>query len=88
MAKRVGILMGSANDWDVMECARDALKQLGVETDVRVISAHRTPQRLVRFLETAEAEATRAMTWDLARELAALEVAGRLIPRPSREASK
>ena len=56
MAKRVGILMGSANDWDVMECARDALKQLGVETDVRVISAHRTPERLVRFLETAEAE--------------------------------
>ncbi|MBW2396744.1 MAG: 5-(carboxyamino)imidazole ribonucleotide mutase [Deltaproteobacteria bacterium] len=48
--------MGSANDWDVMECARDALKQLGVETDVRVISAHRTPERLVRFLETAEAE--------------------------------
>ncbi|MCP3986481.1 MAG: 5-(carboxyamino)imidazole ribonucleotide mutase [bacterium] len=48
--------MGSANDWDVMESARDVLKQLGVETDVRVISAHRTPERLGRFLETAEAE--------------------------------
>ncbi|MCP5056172.1 MAG: 5-(carboxyamino)imidazole ribonucleotide mutase [bacterium] len=56
MAKRVGILMGSANDWDVMESCRDVLKQLGVETDVRVISAHRTPERLGRFLETAEAE--------------------------------
>ncbi len=56
MADRVGILMGSANDWDVMEPARDVLEGLGVETDVRVISAHRTPERLVRFLEGAEAE--------------------------------
>lgn len=56
MAKRVGILMGSANDWDVMKAARDALEQLGVESDVRVISAHRTPERLMRFLDTAEAE--------------------------------
>lgn len=56
MARRVGILMGSANDWDVMEPARDVLEELEVETDVRVISAHRTPQRLVGFLETAEAE--------------------------------
>lgn len=56
MAKRVGILMGSAHDWDVMESCRDVLKQLGVDTDVRVISAHRTPERLGRFLETAEAE--------------------------------
>ena len=56
MARRVGILMGSANDWGVMEPARDVLSELEVETDVRVISAHRTPQRLVGFLETAEAE--------------------------------
>jgi 5-(carboxyamino)imidazole ribonucleotide mutase len=55
MAARVGILMGSANDYDVMKAAEDALKELGVESDVRVISAHRTPERLVRFLASAEA---------------------------------
>lgn len=53
---RVGILMGSANDHGVMKAAEDVLAELGVETDVRVISAHRTPERLVRFLETAEQE--------------------------------
>lgn len=55
MAARVGILMGSANDYDVMKAAEDALKELGVESDVRVISAHRTPERLTRFLAGAEA---------------------------------
>ena len=54
MAARVGILMGSANDYDVMKAAEDALKELGIESDVRVISAHRTPERLVRFLADAE----------------------------------
>jgi phosphoribosylaminoimidazole carboxylase PurE protein len=55
MAGRVGILMGSANDYEVMKAAEDALRELGVESDVRVISAHRTPERLVRFLADAEA---------------------------------
>jgi len=55
MAARVGILMGSANDYEVMKAAEDALKDLGVESDVRVISAHRTPERLTRFLASAEA---------------------------------
>ncbi|HEY8121289.1 MAG TPA: 5-(carboxyamino)imidazole ribonucleotide mutase [Myxococcota bacterium] len=54
MAARVGILMGSANDYDVMKAAEDALKELGIESDVRVISAHRTPERLTRFLADAE----------------------------------
>lgn len=55
-ASRVGILMGSANDHGVMKAAEEVLAQLGIETDVRVISAHRTPDRLVRFLENAEEE--------------------------------
>jgi 5-(carboxyamino)imidazole ribonucleotide mutase len=46
--------MGSANDYDVMKAAEDALKELGIESDVRVISAHRTPERLTRFLADAE----------------------------------
>ena len=51
---RVAILMGSKSDWETMKPARDALEQLGVATDVRVISAHRTPARLTAFLSGAE----------------------------------
>lgn len=43
--QRVAILMGSKNDWDSMKPAAEVLEQLGVQSDVRVISAHRTPQR-------------------------------------------
>jgi 5-(carboxyamino)imidazole ribonucleotide mutase len=52
---RVAILMGSKNDWDVMRAAHEALEALGVESDVRVISAHRTPERLTAYLAGAEA---------------------------------
>ena len=51
----VAVLMGSANDYEVMRAAEDVLAELGVASDVRVISAHRTPQRLVDFLAGAEA---------------------------------
>jgi 5-(carboxyamino)imidazole ribonucleotide mutase len=51
---RVAILMGSKNDWDVMKAAEQALDELEVGSDARVISAHRTPDRLVRYLATAE----------------------------------
>jgi 5-(carboxyamino)imidazole ribonucleotide mutase len=54
VAARVAILMGSAHDYDVMKEAEQALATLGVEADVRVISAHRTPERLTRFLAGAE----------------------------------
>jgi 5-(carboxyamino)imidazole ribonucleotide mutase len=51
---RVAILMGSPNDYEEMKGAEEVLGKLGVETDVRVISAHRTPERLTRFLAGAE----------------------------------
>ncbi len=51
---RVAILMGSPNDYEVMKPAEKVLAQLGIESDVRVISAHRTPARLVSFLAEAE----------------------------------
>jgi len=50
---RVGILMGSKNDYGEMKPAEDVLERLGVESDVRVISAHRTPDRLMKFLTDA-----------------------------------
>ncbi len=51
---RVAILMGSPNDYDEMKPAEEVLSRLSVESDVRVISAHRTPERLTRFLASAE----------------------------------
>jgi 5-(carboxyamino)imidazole ribonucleotide mutase len=56
VAERVAILMGSQSDWEVMKPAEQVLAELGVESDVRVISAHRTPERLIRFLADAESE--------------------------------
>jgi len=48
--------MGSKNDWDTMRPAEAALEGLGIGCDVRVISAHRTPDRLTKFLAGAEAD--------------------------------
>ena len=53
-APRVAILMGSASDGPVMKAASDVLEGLGVATDVRVISAHRTPQRHHDYVTSAE----------------------------------
>jgi len=51
---RVAILMGSPNDYEEMKPAEEVLQRLGIGSDVRVISAHRTPERLTRFLAGAE----------------------------------
>ena len=51
----VGIIMGSKSDWaGTMEHCSDILKQLGIKHEVRVISAHRTPKRLHKFIKHAE----------------------------------
>ncbi|MCZ6465640.1 MAG: 5-(carboxyamino)imidazole ribonucleotide mutase [Proteobacteria bacterium] len=51
---RIAILMGSKNDWAVMKSAADVLEGLEVECDVRVISAHRTPERHRQYIQSAE----------------------------------
>jgi 5-(carboxyamino)imidazole ribonucleotide mutase len=51
---RVAILMGSKNDWPVMEAAGDALDALGITWEAKVISAHRTPARHHAYVTTAE----------------------------------
>ncbi len=53
MAK-VGILMGSKSDFDVVKPAVNVLKKFGVETEVRVISAHRTPDEAHEFAAKAQ----------------------------------
>jgi 5-(carboxyamino)imidazole ribonucleotide mutase len=51
----VSILMGSKSDLDVMQPARDALNDLGVAHEVRVLSAHRTPDALFEYVADAAA---------------------------------
>jgi 5-(carboxyamino)imidazole ribonucleotide mutase len=48
-APRVGIFMGSQSDWPTMKHAADVLEKLGVAYEVRIVSAHRTPQRLYDY---------------------------------------
>ena len=50
----MAILMGSKNDWEKMKPATDVLEKLGVGSDVRVISAHRTPARHHEYVTGAE----------------------------------
>jgi 5-(carboxyamino)imidazole ribonucleotide mutase len=49
----IGIVMGSQSDWDVMRHAVDMVKQFGVPFEAQVVSAHRTPDLLYRYAETA-----------------------------------
>lgn len=55
MAPLVGIVMGSRSDWETMRHAAETLERLGVEHEVRVVSAHRTPDLLFEYAGTAEA---------------------------------
>ena len=49
----VGIIMGSQSDWDTMRHASETLEELGVPHDVQVVSAHRTPDLLFEYAESA-----------------------------------
>ena len=51
----VGIIMGSRSDWETMRHAAETLEQLGVPHEVRVVSAHRTPDLLFEYAGSAEA---------------------------------
>ncbi|MBF4983530.1 5-(carboxyamino)imidazole ribonucleotide mutase [Nonlabens mediterrranea] len=53
MNKKVAIIMGSTSDLPVMQDAIDVLKELGIETDVDVVSAHRTPEKMYDFGKNA-----------------------------------
>ena len=53
MSIKVGIIMGSRSDWDTMKHASDSLSELGIEHETRVVSAHRTPDLLFEYAETA-----------------------------------
>ena len=50
---RVGLIMGSDSDWPTMEAAAEALAEFGVPFEVGVVSAHRTPQRMLDYAKSA-----------------------------------
>jgi 5-(carboxyamino)imidazole ribonucleotide mutase len=52
---KVGIIMGSKSDLPVMQDAADVLKELGVEYEITVVSAHRTPDRMFSYAREASA---------------------------------
>ena len=56
MQPLVGIIMGSKSDWTTLSHTAEILEKLGVPHEVRVVSAHRTPDRLVAFAKGAKAE--------------------------------
>ena len=57
----VAVVMGSQSDWETMRHAADVLTELGVGHQVRIVSAHRTPDRLASFAQGAVAEGYRVI---------------------------
>lgn len=51
---QIGIIMGSKSDLPVMQEAADILKELGVEFELTIVSAHRTPHRMLEYAESAK----------------------------------
>ena len=55
---RIGVVMGSRSDWDTLQHAASTLTELGIAHDVRVVSAHRTPDLLFEYAAGAVALTT------------------------------
>jgi 5-(carboxyamino)imidazole ribonucleotide mutase len=53
---KVAIIMGSQSDWETLQHAASLLEALAIAHDTRIVSAHRTPERMVAFAKGAEAE--------------------------------
>jgi 5-(carboxyamino)imidazole ribonucleotide mutase len=60
-ARVVGIIMGSQSDWDTMRHAAETLDRLAIGHETRIISAHRTPERLYDYARTARARGLRVI---------------------------
>ncbi|WP_416678801.1 5-(carboxyamino)imidazole ribonucleotide mutase [Candidatus Pseudothioglobus sp. Uisw_016] len=55
MSALVGVIMGSKSDWPTMKIATEMLDELGIPYEVKVVSAHRTPDLMFEYAETAQA---------------------------------
>jgi len=58
---QVGVVMGSRSDWETLQHAVEMLDKLGVAHEVRVVSAHRTPDLLFQYAESAQSRGLRAI---------------------------
>ncbi|MCS7481728.1 5-(carboxyamino)imidazole ribonucleotide mutase [Umezawaea endophytica] len=58
---QVGVIMGSDSDWPVMKAAAEALAEFDVPYEVSVVSAHRTPQRMIDYARSAAGRGLRAI---------------------------
>ena len=61
MTAVVGVIMGSQSDWETMKLACDVLDELGVAYEKKVVSAHRTPDLMFEYAETAIARGLRVI---------------------------
>jgi 5-(carboxyamino)imidazole ribonucleotide mutase len=59
--RAVGIIMGSQSDWETMEHASVALARLNISHETRIVSAHRTPERLFEYARTARSRGLRVI---------------------------
>jgi 5-(carboxyamino)imidazole ribonucleotide mutase len=78
----VGVIMGSRSDWETMEHTASTLKELGIPFEAEVISAHRTPDKLWKYCETAESRGLRVIIAGAggAAHLAGVTAAKTLLP--------
>ena len=60
-AIQIGVVMGSSSDWETMQQAVQILQDFGVAHEARVVSAHRMPDELFRYAETAQARGLQAI---------------------------
>ncbi len=58
---RIGVIMGSQSDWPTLKHATDILERLGVAYETRIVSAHRTPDRLAEYARTAKSRGLSAI---------------------------
>lgn len=56
MSIKVAIIMGSASDYPIMQAAETQLRELGIESHVEVVSAHRTPEKMFQFAKEAKSK--------------------------------
>jgi 5-(carboxyamino)imidazole ribonucleotide mutase len=82
MTALVGVIMGSATDWETMRYAAEILEQLQVPHEIEIVSAHRTPDKLFAYAEAAEAKGLEVIIAGAggAAHLAGMTAAKTLVP--------
>src|SRR5689334_17237793 len=77
MSALVGVIMGSKSDWSTLSHTADMLEKLGIPYEVKVVSAHRTPDLLFQYAEEAEARGIEVIIAGAGRTRAVRDAFGR-----------